>query len=266
VSDFLAEAVAAARTRVRAAAAARPLDVLRAAAADLPSPPPFAAALAGDGLAVIAEVKRASPSRGALAQIPDPAALGRAYAAGGAAAISVLTEPVWFRGSMKDLSAVAAAVGLPVLRKDFIVDPYQVWEARAAGAAAVLLILAALDDAALAELRATAGEAGLDTLIEVHDAEEAGRVRPDGRPLVVGVNARDLATLSVDTGGIDTVRRALPPEALTVAESGIRGPDDLAGLRGRWHAVLVGEHVATAADPRAAVAALAAVNLERTAP
>lgn len=232
---------------------------MRAAALARPPAPPFAEALSGDGLAVIAEVKRASPSRGALAPIPDPAALAAQYAAGGAAAISVLTEPRWFRGSLDDLVAVAGAVGVPVLRKDFVVDPYQVWEARAAGAAAVLLIVAALDDQALTALRATAHEGGLGTLVEVHDRAEAQRTAAllDGRPLVVGVNARDLTSLRVDADRFAALRDALPSGAITVAESGVRGPQDAARLAGQGaDAVLVGEHVATAADPAAAVRAL----------
>lgn len=255
MSDFLSEAVAAAHGRVRAAAAVRPLEQVRAAALACRPAPSFSAALSGPGVAVIAEIKRASPSRGALAPIPDAPALAGAYEAGGAAAISVLTEPRWFSGSLDDLGAVAAAVRVPVLRKDFVVEDYQVWEARAAGAAAVLLIVAALDDATLASLRATARTAGLETLVEVHDVAEARRVVADGAPLVVGVNARDLVTLTVDASRFDAVRGALPPGAVVVAESGIRGPADIP--RGA-DAVLVGEHVATAADPAAAVAALTA--------
>lgn len=208
---------------------------------------------------MIAEVKRASPSRGRLAPIPDPAALARAYVAGGAAAISVLTEPRWFAGSLGDLAAVAAAVSVPVLRKDFVVDAYQVWEARAAGAAAVLLIVAALDDAALAALRREARDAGLETLVEVHDEHEARRAAAlaDGHPLVVGVNARDLASLRVLPDRFRALRDALPSGAITVAESGVRGPADTARLaRQGADAVLVGEHVATAADPAAAVSEL----------
>ncbi len=246
--DFLTEAVAAARERVRAAAAQRPLDELKAAARARPAAPSFAAGLSGPGTAVIAEVKRASPSRGALAEIPDPAALARSYVAGGAVAVSVLTEPRWFRGSLDDLAAVASAVTVPVLRKDFVVDPYQVWEARAAGAAAVLLIVAVLDDAALGALRAEAGEAGLDTLVEVHDEAEARRV-PTGRPLVVGVNARSLSTLEVDPDRFAAVREALPAGVLTVAESGIRGPEDIRRYAALGaHAVLVGEHAAAALE------------------
>jgi len=256
--------VAAARLRAAEAAAARPLAEVREVALARPPAASLAAALSTPAVAVIAEVKRASPSRGVLAQIPDPAALARAYVAGGAAAVSVLTEPRWFRGSLDDLAAVCAAVEVPVVRKDFVVTPYQVWEGRAAGAAAVLLIVAALDDAELLQLRAEASEAGLQTLLEVHDAAEAaraGRAAAEGAPapLVVGVNARDLTTLDVDPERFATLRNALPARALTVAESGIRGAADVARLRALGaDAVLVGELVATADDPQAAVRDLVA--------
>jgi indole-3-glycerol phosphate synthase len=159
-----------------------------------------------------------------------------------------------------------------VLRKDFVVDPYQIWEARAAGAAAVLLIVAALDDARLVALRREAHDAGLDTLVEVHDAAEAQRAGDAAgwRPLVVGVNARDLTTLQVDPDRFAAVREALPAGAVTVAESGVRGPADVEALRPLSpHAVLVGEHLVVAADPRAAVRALHAAGnppLAKTAP
>jgi indole-3-glycerol phosphate synthase len=256
VADFLTAAIAATRDRVRTTETARPLAEVKAAARARPAPPSFASALSGPGVAIIAEVKRASPSRGEIADIPDAAALARAYVEGGAAAVSVLTEPRWFHGSLDDLAAVAAAVTVPVLRKDVVVDPYQIWEARAAGAAAVLLIVAALDDATLAALRAEAAAAGLDALVEVHDEAEASRL-PAGEPLIVGVNARSLSTLEVDPDRFAAVRGSLPPGALAVAESGIRGPADI-----RRHAalgadaVLVGEHAA---------AALAEPDLERTA-
>jgi indole-3-glycerol phosphate synthase len=221
---------------------------------------------------VIAEVKRASPSRGRLAEISDPAALACRYAEGGAAAISVLTEPTHFAGSLDDLVAVAAAVSLPVLRKDFVVDPYQVFEARAAGAAAVLLIVAALAQPVLVDLLVAAAQAGLDALVEVHSADEAERaakahrIAGTGWPLVIGVNARDLVTLTVDPDRFQVVRGALPHEAITVAESGIHGAADIRRLaRLGWRAVLVGEHVATAADPAAAVRALVEAGIPQEA-
>lgn len=240
--------------------------------ADLSPPPSFAAALAASGISLIAEVKRASPSRGPMAEIPNPVALARAYRAGGAAAVSVLTEPRWFLGSLDDLQAVATAVDLPVLRKDFVVDPYQMLEARAAGAAAVLLIVAALDDDTLPILLLAAAAHGLDVLVEVHDAGDAERAAraieraPTPRQAVIGVNARDLASLAVDPDRFAAVRSALPPGALTVAESGVRAAADVARLAALGaDAVLVGERVATALDPAAAVAGLLAGDPHRAA-
>lgn len=264
-SDFLALACREAVNRVAADQATQPVEALREAAAARGPATTFATALAVDRMSVIAEVKRASPSRGHMADIPDPAALASAYAAGGASAISVLTEPAHFHGSLEDLVAVADAVDAPVLRKDFVVDAYQLWQARAAGAAAALLIVAALDDGRLTALMVDAAEAGLDVLVETHSAQEvaravaAHRTAATGRTLVLGVNARDLVTLEVDRGHVARVRADadLPDGALLVAESGVRGRDDvLAYAAVGADAVLVGEHVATAADPRAAVAAL----------
>jgi indole-3-glycerol phosphate synthase len=216
-------------------------------------------------------VKRASPSRGQLAPITDASALGAAYAAGGAAAVSVLTEPCHFLGSLEDLSGVAATVRIPVLRKDFVVDDYQVLEARARGAAAVLLIVAALEARALETLLASTAEAGLDALVEVHAADEARvavaahRAAVPQRTLVVGVNARNLSTLAVDPEQFAAVRGLVPDDAVAVAESGVRGPDDVRRLAGLGaDAVLVGEHVATAPDPAGAVAELVAAGRPAT--
>lgn len=273
LSDFLQQACASARGRVAAARRVHSEPDLRAAAADLPDPPSFADALAAPGVAVIAEVKRASPSRGVMADIPDPAALALAYAGGGAAAVSVLTEPRWFRGTLDDLAAVSAAVALPVLRKDFVVEGYQVLEARLVGAAAVLLIVAALDDAALRDLLSLTHEVGLEALVEVHDVADAERAAgaldaaATGRQPVVGVNARDLTTLTVDPGRFAAVHAALPAGTLAVAESGVRTAADVARVVGLGaDAVLIGEHVATASDPAAAVADLLAGDPSRTAP
>lgn len=232
-------------------------------AAQRPAPPSFLAHLVTDDVAVIAEVKRSSPSRGPMADIPDPAALGQAYAAGGAAAVSVLTEPRHFRGSLGDLEAVAAGVDVPVLRKDFVIDAYQVWEARAAGAAAVLLIVVALEQDDLVELISAADEAGLDALLETHDELEVTRATGafdaagvTGTP-IIGVNARDLTTLEVDLERFATVRKLIPDGVVAVAESGVRDPDDVRRLGNEGaDAVLVGESVATASDPAAAVGAL----------
>jgi indole-3-glycerol phosphate synthase len=266
MSGFLARACTEARERVAEAAALVALPQLRARA--VAPPPSFADALAAPGVALIAEIKRASPSKGRLAWVPDPAARARAYAAGGAAAVSVLTEPAHFNGTLADVTAARSAVPIPTIRKDFVVDAYQVWEARAAGAAAVLVIVAALDDDALVDLLATTAQAGLDALVEVHDVDEARRAgaafdavgTAAPRP-IVGVNARDLTTLQIDPDRFGACVAALPTEALTVAESGIAGPDDVrrAAAAGA-DAVLVGEHLVTSRDPAAATRALVAAG------
>lgn len=206
---------------------------------------------------VIAEVKRASPSRGPLAEIADPAGLAAAYEKGGAAAISVLTERRRFGGGLADLDAVRAGVGLPVLRKDFVVDPYQVWEARAHGADLVLLIAAALEQPLLADLSALAAEVGLTALVETHDEAEAERALAAGAR-VIGVNARDLRTLRVDRSTFARVAPLIPDDVVRVAESGVRAASDVVayGELGA-DAVLVGESLVTGDDPVAAVSALA---------
>jgi indole-3-glycerol phosphate synthase len=214
---------------------------------------------------VIAEVKRRSPSKGDIRIDLDPAALAAAYAAGGACAISVLTEPRHFAGSPADLLAARAAVELPVLRKDFVTTPYQVWEARAWGADAVLLIVAALRPAELRALLDETAEAGLDALVEVHTVAEAEAAASAGANLV-GVNARDLATLQVDPGRFADVRQALPGGTILVAESGIRDRADVqaAGDAGA-DAVLVGEALVRADDPTKAVRELLASSDRRDA-
>ncbi len=252
---YLDELLDDARARVADARASVTDGEMRRRAEDRPAPPSFYAALTGPGVAVIAEIKRASPSRGPLAPDLDATAQAGAYRDGGAAAVSVLTEPERFGGSLDDLTAVSE-LGIPTLRKDFILDPYQVWEARAAGASAVLLIVAALEDDRMAELLATAAEAGLDALVEVHDAHEAERATAADVG-IVGVNARDLRTFEVDHGAFARVAPELPEGTVTVAESGIRGPDDVAAaMRAGADAVLVGESLVTADDPRTAVAML----------
>ena len=267
MSGFLAQVCAEARDRVAATVAVEPLDALRERALAAPQPPPLLPALQRPDVAVIAEIKRASPSRGALAEIPDAAALALDYVVGGASAISVLTEPQHFRGSADDLRAVTAAVDVPVLRKDFVVDAYQVWEARALGASAVLLIVVALEQDDLAELLGTVSEAGLVALLETHDELEVTRAVGayeaagiTGRP-IIGVNARDLTTLQVDPARFAAVQASIPEGAVAVAESGVRTADDVRKLVDLGaDAVLVGESVATAADPREAVAALVAAG------
>ena len=209
----------------------------------------FAAALARPGLRVIAEIKRASPSRGPIAPALDPAALARAYAAGGAAALSVLTEPDFFQGSPDDLHRARAAVDLPVLRKDFIIDPYQVYETAALGADALLLIVRVLDDAQLHELHTLARQLGLDVLTEVHDARDIARANALGAPLV-GINNRDLAQFKTDTGQATRLVGQLHPGCLPVALSGIRSDDDIRRTRaGGITRVLVGETLVRAPDP-----------------
>lgn len=215
--------------------------------------------LRAPGSRVIAEVKRRSPSKGDLADIPDPAALARQYAAGGAAAISVLTEARRFGGSLDDLRAVRAAVEVPVLRKDFIVESYQLLEARVAGADLVLLIVAALDDDGLRRLHDEAGELGLTALVEVHNEHETERalaLEPD----LVGVNARDLTTLEIDPNAFGRLAPLLPrdpAETVPVAESGIfSGSDVQRYVDEGAQAVLVGEALVKEGDPEGAVRAM----------
>lgn len=212
--------------------------------------------LNADGVQLIAEVKRSSPSKGALAQIADPAALACAYAEGGAAAISVLTEQRRFSGSLADLSAVRAAVDIPVLRKDFMVDEYQFWEARAYGADIVLLIVAALDQATLTSFLRLSRELGMTPLVEVHDEAETERAIAAGAD-VIGVNARDLKTLEVDRAVFARVAPLIPETCVRIAESGVRSALDVVeyGLAGA-DAVLVGEALVTGADPRSSAQAM----------
>jgi indole-3-glycerol phosphate synthase len=217
-------------------------------------------AFRSDGVSVIAEVKRSSPSKGALASIADPAALAANYAAGGAATISVLTEQRRFGGSLEDLHAVRAAVEIPVLRKDFIVTSYQLWEARAAGADLALLIVAALAQNQLESLVERAHSIGLTPLVEVHDEEEVDRALAAGATLI-GVNARNLKTLEVDRDTFARLAPRIPDDVVRVAESGVRGPhDDFEYAKQGAHVVLVGETLVTGDDPRSAVADLVAAG------
>lgn len=213
-----------------------------------------------DGISVIAEVKRASPSRGTIADILDPAALARDYQDGGAATISVLTEERRFGGSLDDLSAVRAAVSIPVLRKDFIVSSYQLWEARAVGADLALLIVAALDDNQLGCLIDRARSIGLTPLVEVHTERETARALDAGADLI-GVNARDLDTLEVDRDTFARLAPLIPGGVVRVAESGVRGPHDvLEYAREGADVVLVGESLVTGQDPRTAVSDMVAAG------
>jgi indole-3-glycerol phosphate synthase len=204
----------------------------------------------------VAEVKRSSPSKGALAAIADPAALARDYEAGGASIISVLTESRRFGGSLEDLAAVREVVSVPLLRKDFVVTSYQLWEARAYGADMVLLIVAALDQNALVSLVERAISIGLVPLVEVHTGTEVERAVEAGAK-VIGINARDLATLEVDRGVFARLAPLVPAEVIKIAESGVRGPHDLLAYAAAGaDAVLVGESLVTGKDPRSAVADL----------
>jgi len=249
--------VADSRRRLEETRAQEPLGELRARALEVPDPPSFHAALARPGVAVIAEIKRGSPSRGPLRPDLDPVALASAYVDGGAAAVSVLTAPLGFGGSLADLEEVAR-IGVPTLRKDFLVDPYQVWEARAAGASAVLLLAVVLDDDALRTMLAATDEAGLDALVEVHDEHEMARMAALA-PRIVGVNVRDLRDFSVETTRFSTVASGRPSGTVLVAESGVDGPDDVTTYVGAGaDAVLVGEHLVVSEDPAAATRALVA--------
>jgi indole-3-glycerol phosphate synthase len=252
--------------RATAAADDRDLGLLVTEASGSPPPRGFAARLVVDGgaPAVIAEVKRRSPSKGDLAPELDPAELARAYEAGGAACLSVLTDEAFFGGSAADLAAARSACSLPVLRKDFTVDERDVADARLMGADAVLLIAAALDDGLLARCVALAGDLGLDALVEVHDEPELGRALAVGARLV-GVNCRDLTTFEVDRALPERLAASIPDDVVAVAESGIRDEADAARMAAAGYtAVLVGETLVTSADPRAAVGRLRAATAART--
>lgn len=258
--SVLDDIVAGVRIDLAEREAAVPLADLRAALADVDAPRDPMPALRTPGSSVIAEVKRRSPSKGDLAAIPDPTVLAEEYAAGGAAAISVLTEQRRFGGSLDDLRAVRAAVDTPLLRKDFIVTDYQLWEARAAGADLALLIVAALDDDDLRRLHDLAGELGLTALVEVHDEQETERAVALGAELV-GVNARNLKTLDIDPATFGRLAPLVPDDRVKVAESGIFGPDDVARFVGEGaRAVLVGEALVKDGDPRSAVAAMTGIT------
>ena len=251
--SVLDDIIAGVRAELDARMAEVPLDRLKECAERKPAPLDAEAVLREPGVGVIAEVKRASPSKGSLASIEDPAALARDYEAGGARCISVLTEARRFGGTLDDLRSVRCAVDVPVLRKDFIVTSYQLWEARAHGADLALLIVAALDQSALISLIERTRSLGMTPLVEVHDAEEVSRA-VDAGATVIGVNARNLRTLEVDRDTFSRVAPSIPPSCVRIAESGVRGPRDLISYaEAGADAVLVGESLSTAADPRAAV-------------
>ncbi len=256
--DVLARIVA--ETRARLASNPPDRDALERAVALRGPAPDGLASLAAEGVRVIAEVKRRSPSAGDIAAGVDPVAQATAYRAAGAAAISVLTEPAHFGGSLDDLRAVASAVALPCLRKDFIVDPVQLLEARAAGASLVLLIAAVLDDVGLRDLREATEALGMHALVEAHDADEVRRALASGAR-IVGVNNRDLRDFRIDLGTSERLRPAIGTPAGAVAESGIHGPADLRRLRKAGYDVfLVGSGLMRAADPAAALRALIDVS------
>ena len=262
MSDVLGRICADKRAFVAARRAARPEAEVARAATAAPPPRGFADALRrarADGrYGLIAEIKKASPSKGVIRADFDPPALARAYAEGGAACLSVLTDEPYFQGCDADLTAARAAVPLPVLRKDFILEPYQVFEARALGADCILLIVAALSDDQAAELAQGARDLGMDVLAEVHDQAELERALRLDTPLV-GINNRNLKTLTVDVRTAETLAPLVPPDRIAVAESGLGGPRDLAQLAAVGvTAFLVGEFLMRQPDVAAATRALLA--------
>jgi indole-3-glycerol phosphate synthase len=261
--DILARIVAVKHEEVEAARRRRSLAAVRAEAEDArdgQGPRGFARALrdkvAAGRPAVIAEIKKASPSKGLLREPFDPPAIAASYAAHGAACLSVLTDERFFKGSLDDLRAARAACSLPVLRKDFVVDPWQVYEARAHGADCMLLIVAALDDARLAEFEAIAHALSMDVLVEVHDAAELDRALALKTPLV-GVNNRNLRSFEVSLDTTLALLPRIPGDRMVVTESGILGPADVTRMRQAGvNAFLVGEAFMRAPDPGEALAAL----------
>lgn len=257
-ADLLETILAATRRVVEVREAREPMAALARRAEARPAPRGrFLAALSRpDRYNVIAECKRRSPSRGVLRPDYDPVAIATGYAAAGAAAISVLTEPAFFDGSLDHLQAVRAAVGIPLLRKDFVVSEYQVLEARAAGADAVLLIVAALDPRALERLLRFVEGQGLDALVEVHAVKELLPAL-DAGARIVGVNNRNLRTLEVDVRASEMLIERIPSDVVAVSESGLRTPDDLRRLRALgYSAFLIGERFMAADEPGTQLRAL----------
>jgi len=258
MSDLLATIVAATRRIVEVRQEREPLAQLEARALARPAPAGrFASAISRtDRVNVIAECKRRSPSKGVLRPDYDPEAIARGYASAGAAALSILTEPTFFDGSLDHLARVRSAVDVPLLRKDFIVSEYQLLEAKAAGADAALLIVAALATAELAALAAKAADIGLDALVEVHDAEELERAL-DAGARIVGVNNRNLRTLEVDVRTSEALIARVPRDVVAVSESGLRTAGDLARLRALGYgAFLIGERFMARENPGAELSGL----------
>jgi indole-3-glycerol phosphate synthase len=267
MSDALTPILAAKRIQVAQGKAAQPPRAVETLAAAAAPPRGFARALrdrAGNGVALIAEMKRRSPSGGAIRPGFDPAAMARDYCAAGAACLSVLTDGFAFDGRDDDLTAARAAAPLPVLRKDFIVDPYQVAQSRALGADCILLIVAALDDATLRDCAESAAAWGMDVLVETHDAAELDRALAAGATLI-GINNRNLKTLTTDLATFEQLAPRIPAGRLIVAESGLRDPADLRRMRAAGAAaVLVGESLLRQPDLVAATRALLADDPPRS--
>ena len=260
ISGVLGAITAAARRAADVRERSGGQAVEAAAATCHPRGAEFRARLQSPRVCVIAECKRRSPSRGILRDPYDPASIAHGYAAAGAAAISVITENTFFDGSLDHLSEVRQRVEVPVLRKDFISTPFQILEARAAGADAILLIVAALDRASLNALLTEATRQGLAALVEVHSIPEVEDALAAGATLI-GVNSRNLKTLNVDVRVFDEVRREIPDGVVAVAESGLRSAEDVRRLRASgYDAFLIGEHFMTAPDPGQALAALIAAS------
>ncbi len=258
--DILQRIIARKREEIAERSTHAPLALLEKQAADAQAPRGFVASIqrkiaAGDA-AVIAEAKKASPSKGLIREDFDPAAIAKSYEKGGAACISVLTDKDYFQGSEAYLQQARAASSLPVIRKDFIVDPYQVFEARAINADCILLIVAALEQPALRQLAALAGELGMDVLVEVHDENEMQRALALKLPLI-GVNNRNLRTFDTSLDTTLRLKDMAPDDCVIVTESGIHTPDDVRLMRDNGvHAFLVGEAFMRADDPGAELARL----------